>query len=495
MRILKNQWWWVILTMFILSVVWWFLNHQNGPSLITTVAEIGTVQSAISVTGTATVDDIIPLSFPKGGTVTGVFVARGDTVATGTVLATVGDDTLQSDYASTLAEVTRLRAVRDELLAGQTTEEAAVTTATVENAELALTNTIRTEAARVEAARTTLYSTGLTAIATDPDNDAPLPTISGSYTCTAEGTYTIELYRSGTFSGYSYRYSGIETGVGNASANQSSPLGDCGLRLQFTADTSYTNAVFTITIPNTASPTYATNLALYNQALAQEEANIKAARQALDLALDQSTVAMAGARVEKLIAATANVVAAEARLTKASYLLSESALRSPSSGVITDIRAVVGQTVTASPVITLFTPRRTFVTASIPEKDIANLTNGQTTQLFFDANPTQELSGTITFLSPVESIIGGIPYYDALIEITDTPPWLRSGMQADIQIVVSQLTDVVRIPRLYLIDNQVQIKDGDQVRPITPNVLLFGSDGYVAVEGISAGSQLVLPTN
>jgi multidrug resistance efflux pump len=493
MRLLKSYTWWLLIVLALLAI-WWLISQQNISTTTSTVAEIGTVSTFVSVSGVATVDDIIPLSFPKNGTVSGVFVSRGDEVATGTVLATIGDSALQAEYSAASSELSRAKASRDEIINGQTTEEAAVTAAIITNAEIALYNTIRTEQARVETARTTLFNTGLSAVATDPEITPPPPQVSGSYACTAEGTYTIQIYRSRTLSGYSYNYSGIESGVGNASTNQSSPLGNCGLRLQFTPGANYNDATFTITIPNTKSQTYGTNRALYEQALVQEEANIKSARQALDLALNQGSVATAGARVERLIAANAVVSAAEARLAQVSYALSENALRAPSSGVITNVSVVSGQAVTATPIITLFSPRQTLVTARVPEKDVAKITMGQTAHLVFDANPDETIYGEITFLSPIQTIVSGIPYYDAVIKLQATPAWLRSGMQADVKIITESLDDVVRIPRLFMVDGQVLIKTGETINIIRPEVLLVGSDGFVAVSGLEAGNEIILPT-
>jgi len=492
MQFVKRHSTWVVVLILLALAIWFLSARTNGDAPATAVAEVGSVTSSVSASGIANVDDIIPLSFPRGGTVSGIFVSRGDEVATGTILATVGDTTLQAEYAATLAELTRVQAIRNELLNGQTEDEVRVTETTIKNAEDALTNTIRTEAARVETARITLYSTGLTAVSKNPDTSAPAPTVSGSYTCTAEGTYTIELYRSGTLSGYSYRYSGMETGVTNASINHPSPLGECGLYLQFATADSYSNAVFTIAIPNTVSSSYATNRALYEQARAQEEANINSARRALDIALDQATVATAGARVERLIAANAVVRGAEARLTQVSYALSESAIRAPQSGIITDINTVTGQTVATTPVITLFAPTKTTVTARIPEKDVTRLSVNQNAEIKFDANPATEVTGIVTFLSPIQTIVNGIPYYDAVIELTETPTWLRPGMQADIEIITERLTDVIRIPRLFLQNNLVNIRRNGTVTTITPDILLVGTDGFVAVEGINAGDELLL---
>lgn len=473
-----------------------FLRNQNGEPPTTTHTEIGTVTSFISVSGNAEMEEIIPLSFPRGGTISGIFVERGDSVATGTILATVGDTSLQAEYVAAEAETDRVRAVRNELLNGPTKSEAIVTQTTVDNAEAALLNTINTEETKVEAARTTLYNTNVTAVATDPDTEALPPTVTGSYTCTAEGTYTLELYRSSSESGYSYRYSGIETGTESAYVNQPGPLGTCGLRLQFPEGARYRNeTTFTISIPNTASASYASNRALYDQARVQEEANIQAARRTLNLALDQATVSTAGARIEALIAANAVVATAEARLAQASFALRESAIRAPSNGIITDISAVTDQTVATEPVITLFSPTKTTFTARIPEKDITEVSAGQTAEVTFDAMPDETITAHVSFISPLQNITNGAPFYEAELALSETPIWLRSGMQADVKIITQALTDVIRIPRVYLDGTDIYLRTETGATATPATILLIGTDGFVALDDISAGTELVLPTN
>jgi HlyD family secretion protein len=474
-----------------LLIVFYYIKN-NQPSLTTHTIESGDVVSFVSVSGTTVVDDIIPLSFSRGGTISGIYVSRGDSVSAGTVLATIGDTTLQTEYAAALAEAQRTQAVRDELQNGRTTEEKAVTEATLSVAENALLNTIKIETARVEAARTTLFNSGLGAITKNVHSEALPPTVSGSYNCTAEGTYTIELYQSGTVSGYSYRYFGIESGVGTVSFTQSLPLGSCGLRLQFSPASNYNNSTFTISIPNTASPTYATNKALYDQTITQQKANIEAARIARDLALNQSTLASAGTRIERLVAANAAVMTAEARLAQVSYNLSESALRSPKDGVIVDVAAVTGQTIATLPVFTLYAPSKTRVVARIPEKDITRLSLQQTAEITFDARPIETVTGTVTFLSPIQTFVNSIPYYEAVIELDTPPPWLRSGMQADVKIITQRMVNVLRIPRIYLQNGKITVREEGVVRYIEPEILLFGNDGYVAITGVSPTTEIIL---
>jgi len=483
---------------FLLCIWWLFSNTNNTKNDVITTVEVGDVVSTVHVSGYATVDSIIPLSFPKGGTVSSVLIEKGNEVATGTILALIGSSSAQAEYAVSEAEVARAIAARDEIRNGQTSEQQAVTSATIASAETALTKTLKAETARVETARATLLSSGLTAISSNGNTEAPAPKVTGSYTCTGEGAYKIEPYRSGALSGYSYRYEGIESGIGNAFTNQSGTLGNCGLRLQFSDNANYINTSWIITIPNTESTTYAINKATYDQVRVSSEQNIAAAQEALNLALSRADVDTAGARVETLIAANALVTSAQARLQQVVSALSDTAIRAPKSGVITNVDIAVGQTVSASPVITLFSPTRVTFTTRIPEIDIRKISIGQNATLSFDAHKQEVQTGVVTFISPIPVTIDGVAYFEALITLDAIPNWLRTGMHADVSIVTETLSQVKMLPIRFVSDTNSQpevftysTKNTKQAVPIT--IIGRGSDGTVAIEGISENTVVIAP--
>lgn len=492
---------WIIATGSIVAFfgIWWLFANGNGTKNdVTTTVTVGDVQSTVNVSGYATVDSTIPLSFPKGGTVSSILVEKGDKVATGTILALTGSTEAEAGYAAAQAEVARVTALRDEIQNGQTSEQRAVTSATIAAAETALTNTIKSEAAKVETARATLLSSGLTVISASGNTEAPAPTVSGSYTCTGEGSYRIEPYRSNAMSGYSFRYEGIESGTNTLYTNQSGPLGTCGLRLQFTADANYTNTTWIITIPNTESAIYAINKATYDQVRSNEEQNIAAARQALDLALSRADVDTAGARVETLIAANASVASAQAKLQQVANTLSDTAIRAPKAGTITSIDISIGQTVTATPVITLFSPTRVTFTTRIPEIDIRKIALEQRATLSFDAHKEDIQHGTVTFISPIPVTIDGVAYFEALITLDDIPNWLRTGMHADVSIVTQTLAEVTKVPIRFVLtsDNGAEVLTYDSrnkhvATPVT--IVGRGTDGMVAIEGITPGTTVIAP--
>ncbi len=135
----------------------------------------------------------------------------------------------------------------------------------------------------------TLLSSGLAAVAAQTVNgysgatvdSAQAPQITGTYTCGKEGSYEIDPYQSGSNSGYSFTFKGLESGTANATNYTSQPLGTCGLYVQFPVGYNSTYIRWIVIIPNTASAGYAANknaydaaLATHDQVLGQLEANL-----------------------------------------------------------------------------------------------------------------------------------------------------------------------------------------------------------------------------
>ncbi|MFW6210198.1 MAG: efflux RND transporter periplasmic adaptor subunit, partial [Patescibacteria group bacterium] len=350
----------------------------------------------------------------------------------------------------------------------------------------------------VENAYRTLLSDGLAAVAIDSSEVAPAPTVSGTYTCDEPGTYTLTVYTSDTKSGYSYHLSGLETGNFPVSTTQPAPLGSCGLRIQFAAGENYNRSVWHIDLPNTAGAVYTKNQNAYQAARTTASTSIRLAEQELALALANAADTVAPARREAIAGASAAVEQAAAQLTRIDTQLADRTLRAPFTGVITDVTAEPGETVSTAPIITLLTGEQFEVTARIPEIDIGKLAVGQSVRMIFDARPSEPLMGTIRFVSPQASIIDGVSYYEAIITPDTTPAWVRSGLNADIDIIINAQADAPRIPRRFLIEtatgHAVQQLQGDgSVSTTTVTVSLEGNDGYVAITGLSAGATVVAP--
>lgn len=479
------------------------ISHQAPPELVTTTAEIGKVRQMVSVSGLAKAKQIAELAFPSSGTVREVLVDVGDDVAVGDTLVTIDTRTLAADRQEALAALAQAIADRDELIAGPTLSARSVTAETLAGKETILKTTRESEAQKIKSAYRTLLSDDLTAYSKDGDEGAVPPIISGTYTCDKEGTYKLEVYSSSAESGYSYSLSGIETGSYEASTAQPISLGNCGLRIIFDTNSKYSNSAWYIDIPNIKSSSYVANRNAYNLAVTQSESNIALAEQAVTLAKADAQNQNAPARVESITRANANISQAKAKLNRIDTLISDRALVAPFAGVITEMNVLAGETVGTEPIITLLASHAFEVTARIPEIDIGKLQTTQIVEMLFDAKADEIISGEVTFISPEATEIDGVSYYEAIIQFKETPTWMRSGLNADIDIIVAEEANSIRLPKRFVSKSgdiyevrhkEESMKSEDYfVSSSTVNLILEGNDGFMAISGINVGDVIVAP--
>ena len=465
---------------------------------ITATAEVGVVQQLVSVSGIAEAKQSAELAFPVSGIVKKVNVKKGDTVQAGDVLIELERTALLAERADVFARVTQAVANRDELISGPTNSARAVTSQTLTQATELLATTRENEQRKIDNAYQALLSGSLTVYSNDPDEAASPPVVSGSYTCANEGSYRLELFNSGAQSGYSYYLTGIESGTYSASTQQAITLGECGLRIQFDPTSNYSRTVWNIDIPNKKSATYVQNRNDYALAVTQAQSAITNAEQAVILAEANATYSNAAPRTEAVIRANASISQAQAQLAIIDATIQDRILTAPFAGTITDISILPGEAASTLPVLTLLAEADFEITARVPEIDIGKLQTGQPVELLFDARSTQTLYGKIDFISPQATEIDGVAYYEALITLEETSAWLRSGLNADIDIIIEESTDNLRIPKRFLIESveniyEVLTLQNNTISSTTVEVILVGNDGFVAVTGLTAGDVLVAP--
>ncbi len=471
-------------------------NNDPVERIITTV-ESGPVRQLVSVSGIAEAEQTAELAFPVSGIIERVEVDTGDMVKEGDILITLDTRALYADRQDALAAVSRAVADRDELLSGPTDTARDLTTETVSSKREALETTRANEAQKVSNAYHYLLSSNLTAYSNDPKEDAVAPTISGTYNCDQEGVYTLDIFSSSANSGYSYKLSGIETGTFVASTDQPAPIGKCGLRILFDSTSRYSSSQWKIEIPNTKSSLYVTNRNAHALAVTQAESAIALAEQDLLLAETSATNQNSPARSEAITRANAAIMQAQARLSRIDATIADRVLRAPFAGTITEIDILPGETVTTAPVVTLLANSDFEVTARVPEIDIGKLLIGQKTEMVFDAKDDVILTGEISFISLKSIEIDGVSYYEAIIQLDEVPAWIRSGLNADIEIIISENTDALRVPKRFITKTKdgyvVLVKKNGITASSTIEVQLEGNDGFVAITGLSEGDIIVAP--
>ncbi len=468
------------------------------PTWVTATVETGTVSEIISVSGVMSAESEATLAFPVAGTVNTVDVVEGQTVIEGQILATLDQAELLAEKQTAYGDLLIAEANRAEAFQGPRAEARTVTTTTIAIAKADLARTQSAEMEKVENAYRTLLSDDLEALPVDPEtNDIP-PTVSGSYTCNTMGTYTFAVFRSGTKSGYSYRLSGLETGTYAAYTDAPAPLGTCGLSLQFGANEMYRATAWKIEIPNTRSTSYITNLNTYELAKQQAENAIAAATEVYEKATAVGVLENAAPRAETTSRLDAAVIQAKAKLAAIEARLEDRTLRAPFAGVVSAVEMMPGEIAPAD-ALTIVADTRYELTVRIPEIDITTVTIGQPTEIIFDAQPDQVIVDTIDFISETATEIDGVAYFEAKVHFDTPPSWFRSGLSADVNIVVDSRTNVARLPKRFLtetLDGQtaVLVPKNERETTLTPVTVTYtGNDGFAAIDGIAVGTTIVAP--
>lgn len=485
-----------ILIMLALGMMLRVLFTKEEP-LVTSTVSRGDVLRIVPVSGSIQSESTALLSFAANGTIDEVLVTEGDVVEVGKVLAAQDTGELRAEETEAEALLQIAEADRDELLAGPRTEERTVTAAIVEQAKADLVRTITEEDENVAQALRTLRSSELEALPYDSSNTDTPPTVSGTYTCDTEGSYVLETYPSAARSGYSYELTGLEQTTATAETGSPAALGTCGLAIIFAENVTYGKEVWTITVPNTRAASYATNLANLERAERDRTSKVAEAEETLDAALKDATLQNASPRDEALRRANATVMQASARLAGIRARIEDRTLRAPFPGTITSVDMTVGEAAQSGATITIVGDKAHTLTARIPEIDIADIEEGQVAEILFDARSGDIVRGTVLFISPLATEIDGVAYFEAKIGFDAPPTWLRSGLNADVDIIVAKEADTLRVPKRFITERDgahiVLIQVGEVQRETAVEVIFEGNDGFTAVTGLTEGDIVVAP--
>lgn len=474
----------------------WKIHAPDNTTTATAKVERGTLEHLVSVSGTVKLINTANLSFAQTGTVSHVLVDEGSTVTQGQLLASLEQQKLDADLHDAEAYIAIQIANRDELENGPSAAERNVTAANVAEAKATLERTTHEQDELVSNAQRTLFSTSLVAVPADKDNSDTPPTISGTYTCNTEGTYTLDIYNSDAKSGYSFNLSGKSTGTHTAYTETAQPLGDCGLFIQFAEGESYGNRRWNITIPNKRSSAYVTNLNAYELAIKKRENAIAEAEAAYTQAKLAEAEKNSLPRDEALRRADATIVQARARYEALRAEKINRNIVAPFPGTISSVTLTTGES-SGGGSITLVSDKGFELSVRIPEIDITKIALGDTARVILDAHPEEILTAKVGFISPIATEIDGVSYYEALLYFERTPDWLRGGFNADVDIVTDTLSDALRLPERFLTQKDgayfvtTMKEDIKETRAV--DVGFKGNDGFIEIKNLPEGFEVIAP--
>lgn len=421
----------------ILVVIIAFVSLSGGKKDTVTVSSVQRtdLKETILATGQVTSQVDLGLSFSASDIVRSVSVDVGNKVYKGQILAQLDN---QSEYAALKSAQAKYKKVEE----GSSNEEVAVAAAQLASAESDLLNKTRVQDTLVANAYRDLLNTDTTPIL-ESGSSSVTPIITGTYTGTAEGSYTIQLFPTSS-NGY-FTFSGLETGTGGISTTTPSALGTKGLFIKF--PTNYASAAsttWTILLPNTKSANYLTDLNAYEEAKQNRDSVLSAAR---------ATVSEKEAELalKKATARPADLEAAEADVLSASVAYENTILRAPANGTITRVDIKIGERAEAQKVVmNLEDVGDLYVEAKINEANIAHVALGQKVTMTLDAfGPTAAFPGTVMHIDPSATTDDGVVNYKikASIDEGDKEGSVRPGMNANMTILVSETPNVIAVPQ------------------------------------------------
>ena len=167
-------------------------------------------------------------------------------------------------------------------------------------------------------------------------------------------------------------------------------------------------------------------------------------------------------------------------------------LIAPLDGHIISTAVVPGQVVvTAQTVFTM--SDHLIVQASVDETDLNHVWLGQTTDITFDSFPDAHLTGKVHEIAYDATTVNNVTTYTVNIFLDSTPDYVRSGLSANVFLLISDRKKVLRIPTDAITPEGDVLLVQDKDQPLVKRAVTVGlSDGTwtEVISGLSEGDWI-----
>lgn len=172
------------------------------------------------------------------------------------------------------------------------------------------------------------------------------------------------------------------------------------------------------------------------EALEQARANVKSAEAAGDQAEASLRKARNGPTEEDIDVLEAQVQQAQASLERAREMEAQTELRAPFAGTLAQRLVETGEPVAPNQPAARFGNLQGLrvETDDLNEIDVGEIRAGQPAEISFDALPTVTASGKVASVRPVAETKSGETTYTVVVEFEDVPEGVRWGMTAIVEI-------------------------------------------------------------
>jgi macrolide-specific efflux system membrane fusion protein len=175
----------------------------------------------------------------------------------------------------------------------------------------------------------------------------------------------------------------------------------------------------------------------------------------------------------------------------------QTALISPIDGQVIVSSLNPGQTITTSdPVVVL--SDRFIVKADVDETDIGNVKLGQKAEISLDAYPDISVTGVVDHIYYESKLVNNVNIYQVDLLPESVPGVFRSGMSANVNIVVREKDNVMLLPlkavRMRNGHSFVSVRggSGDSLRKVAVQTGLKDDSNVEIVGGLTSGDVVVV---
>jgi len=421
-------------------------NTQTASAAYETVkVDFGTLTASIGATGTVRSNQSAILTWKTSGTVSEIFVTKGDLIDQGEILARLEQTSLPQNVILAQADLVNAQKQLDDLLESKTQQARALKA--VEDAQQALDDANNPELAQaralqaiadaqkaVENAQRQVDYLSTTADQTDIDVAKAEVAIAEKNLERAEDLYApyenkpeSNLKRAQLLSNLAKAQQQYDAAVRKLNA------------LQGTGS---------VTDKAVAIADLATAKAQLVEAQRDYE-RIKDGPTEGEIALLEAQLEDAQREWERLKDGPTedDIASAQARVTAAEATISQAWVEAPFAGTITESYPIVGDQVSPqTPAFRLDDMSKMFIDLDVSEIDISRIEVGQPAAITFDAIRGKEYEGKVTEVGLVGKEKQGVVYYPVTVLITNVDEDILPGMTATVEIIIHSSDEALLVP-------------------------------------------------
>ncbi|MBP9822115.1 MAG: efflux RND transporter periplasmic adaptor subunit [Candidatus Pacebacteria bacterium] len=456
----------------------------------------------VSVSGTVIPSESLDLSFEQGGRVSSVSVKVGQRVSAGQVLVSQATSDLVAQLSEARANVDLQQARLNQIIAGASSEDLKTAQTTVDNAKQALLNTLQTgflvsdDAIHNKVDQLFFHPNALDSeiriYSISGATDSALNTSRAGFESTlfpAWKNFILQLSDNGDFNQYVATELGYLNQVKNfldlLATSVNNP--DTPFRQDYSTNISG--------VPSTIRADFSTARTSVSTAIN----NLTSAKNTLNSSIAQLKLTAAPIRDVDVATYRAQIAQAQASEQNISSQLAKRQIRTPISGVVTQVNAKIGSNLGANSVaVSLISSSALEIDSYVPQVNIPFIKIGDPAVVTLDSyGDDLPFAATVVSIDPAETVRDGLSTYRIKLQFVTNDDRVKSGMTGNILITTEKKSNVISVPQGIIIDKNGQkfvivIENGKNIEKLVQTGSVSSVGQIEIVSGLNEGDIIVL---